>query len=116
MDARLQPLRDALSFPQLATDPCARRLNSLRIENLFYSDWNLSTRLHAAFFGHPVMAEFMDEDDDADARDEGQNKSGRGMQKAFEHRRIPSSVERRKIKMASVRARVRRYNSLSVDA
>ncbi|MBV9906771.1 MAG: RNA polymerase factor sigma-54 [Hyphomicrobiales bacterium] len=30
--------------------------------------------------------------------------------------RIPSSVERRKIKMASARARVRRHNSLSVEA
>jgi RNA polymerase sigma-54 factor len=30
--------------------------------------------------------------------------------------RIPSSVERRKLKMATARARVRRHNSLSVEA
>ena len=30
--------------------------------------------------------------------------------------RIPSSVERRKIKMATAPSRVRRHNSLSVDA
>ena len=30
--------------------------------------------------------------------------------------RIPSSVERRKIKMATARVRVRRHNSLAVDA
>jgi RNA polymerase sigma-54 factor len=30
--------------------------------------------------------------------------------------RIPSSVERRKIKVAMARARVRRHNSLAVDA
>ncbi len=30
--------------------------------------------------------------------------------------RIPSSVERRKIKMATARVRVRRHNSLSVEA